>query len=245
MLAWHKENARGKVAGFLWSAAIIVGGGSILAAVEGDPPLAWIQYWQLWVVVVVGSTLMSRPLTYISMSAGADWFQCQIVRFGVTVRKKHLDLYQLQKIKGTTGPAALYLELADASDFIDLARVYWQSDRRIWDLVYNGILHSVAAGAEVDRNARGFLELAQVPELRYPEGPRKIDVRNLSDVHVWELMEDPVVQTMCQGILTDGSAAEFRKLFPEFHEDMLANPANPEWFGTERTDSDEPNMRRD
>lgn len=234
VLTWHKENRRGKTAIFVGSIAFLVLALILVRAVAGTGnPLAWISLWQPWIAILGSAVLMTRPFTYVKTSAGAAWFQCQIVRFGVTIRRKHLNLYQLRKISATTGPAALYLELADEDDSIDLARTYWQFDRRIWDLVYNGILHSVAAGAEVDRNARGFLELDRVPELQHSESYRQIDVTHLSDDHVRELMKDPVVRTMCDSIHFEGNAAEFRELFPEFDEGMLAKPANPEWFATD------------
>lgn len=240
VLAWHKENKRGKITMFLGSATFFIVAGTILAAIEGDPPLEWVQFWQLWAVILVGSLLITRPLSYFRFSAGADWFQAEIIRFGVTIRKRTLDLYELRNIKVTTGPAAVYLELEDDTNFVDFARVYWQSDRRIWDLVYNGILHSVAAGAEVDRNARGLLELDHVPELRYPHGPRQIDVTALTDLQVWELMEDPTVRRLCEAIDFHGSTARFREKFPEFSEDMLTNPANPKWFSTDTNSPDTP-----
>src|SRR5699024_8759270 len=129
-------------------------------------------------------------------------------------------------------PQALYLELADDSSFIELARVEWQPDRRIWDPVYNGILHSVADGATTNHNARGFLQLDSdtTTTLDRPAGNREIDLTRLDDVDVWQLMEDPGLRTLCRHNEYYGSARKFRQRFPTVTENMLANPANPEWF---------------
>ncbi|MQA07407.1 MAG: hypothetical protein GEU98_02430 [Pseudonocardiaceae bacterium] len=245
VLAWHKESKRGKISLFVTSVVFFVVAFTIIRALNGDQqPFEWVSYWQLWVVLIVGALLITRPMSFVVLSAGADWFQLHHVRFGVTTRRKYVNLYELRNITVTVGGAgALFLELADDSNDIYLARHEWQSDRRMWDLVYNGILHSVAAGAKVDGNARGMLELDHVRELRYPEGGRQIDVTQLSDVHVWQLMEDPMIRRLCKSIEFDGSAAEFRKLFPELREEMLENPANPAWFaaaeGSDSTSSEQ------
>lgn len=230
VLAWYKDSKRGKAALFLTCIAMFSVAMTFVSIVDGDPPLSWASLWGVWLGICVFSLLITRPLTYTVLSAGADWCQLQFVRFGVTYRRQFVKFYELRDITTVAGPTALYIKLSDDNDFIDLPRVEWQPDRRIWDLVYNGILHSVAAGAKVDANAHAFLELDQVQELRQPQGARLIDVTRLSDVHVWELMEDPSARVLCDSLGLHGSAAEFRKHVRELGEEFLTNPANPDWF---------------
>jgi hypothetical protein len=47
-----------------------------------------------------------------------------------------------------------------------------QRDRRIWDLVYNGVLHSVAGGAQATQQAIGVLKLNDTPALRLRDAAR-------------------------------------------------------------------------
>ncbi|OLT40689.1 hypothetical protein BJF85_06100 [Saccharomonospora sp. CUA-673] len=239
VLAWHKSNKRGKVAVFAASMAILIVGMTFIQMIDGDGnPFSWMLVWQPWVVYVVGALLITRPATYRVLSAGADWAQLHTITFGVTRRRQVIDLYELHTVSGdvVAGGAGLSLTLESGSGenagHIRLVQHEWQGDRRLWDLVYNGILHSVAAGASVNPNARGMLELALVPELRYPDGPRKIYVSQLSDVHVWEILEDPNISHLCDVIDFKGSAAEFRKLFPELGEEMFTGRVNPAWFTT-------------
>ena len=232
VLAWHKSNKRGKAVLFVGSLALIVLGGSLLRAGEGRPFFDGVVHWQPWLAAVVFALVITRPATYLVLSAGADWVQLHQITFGITRRHRVVDLYSLEKIEAdvVAGGAGLALTLQSARGTIRLVTHDWQADRRVWDLVYNGILHSVAAGAEVNANARGMLELSRVPELRYPDGPRRIHVSELSDVHVWEILEDPNIRHLCDVIDFHGSAAEFRKLFPELSEDMFTGRVNPAWF---------------
>ncbi|GAA3564826.1 hypothetical protein GCM10022222_55720 [Amycolatopsis ultiminotia] len=51
-----------------------------------------------------------------------------------------------------------------------------QRDRRIWDLVYNGILHSVASGAQVGNQAIGILQLDKTPALKIRDAGKRHDL---------------------------------------------------------------------
>lgn len=233
VLAWHKSNKRGKAALFAASMAILIVGTTFMRLAGGhSDPFDWMLFWQPWLLYIAGALVITRPATYLVLSAGADWVQLHQITFGITRRHRVVDLYSLEKIEAdvVAGGAGLALTLQSARGTIRLVTHDWQADRRVWDLVYNGILHSVAAGAEVNANARGMLELSRVPELRYPDGPRRIHVSELSDVHVWEILEDPNIRHLCDVIDFHGSAAEFRKLFPELSEDMFTGRVNPAWF---------------
>jgi hypothetical protein len=102
VLAWHRESRHGKIATVVASAAILIAGAAVISLLN-DMGLGAFGYWQSWAIIVVGTVLMSSPFSYITYSAGADWLQVQITRFGVT-KRVWLGLYDLTKGAPTVGP---------------------------------------------------------------------------------------------------------------------------------------------
>ena len=99
----------------------------------------------------VASFLSARNST---CAAGAEWF----FHGGRWVRQ-----YELTSVKVKMRFSLRYLRMTDrggrtVTTFLgDL-----QTNQELWDLVYNGIRHSVAAGAETNWVARRALELRGV-----------------------------------------------------------------------------------
>ncbi len=250
VLTWHKASKRSKLVLFLGSLALLAAAGSVISLLRGNGLLGWAQYWPLWAIIVVASWLITAPFTFTVLSAGADWLQLDKFRFGIHTKSGFVKLYELREVHVMTGGVTFYLELADDTWSIDRALHEWQHDRRLWDLVYNGILHSVAAGAEVDRNARALLELDHVAELRHPEGVREIDVTKLSDDQVRQLMKDKKMRSVLDAIEFDGGPNEFRKLHPTLPTELIEAPVDPAWLPGHQsaneentTDADDPWMR--
>lgn len=100
------------------------------------------------------------------------------MRWGVH-KRMWVDLYELKRVHAHYGGTTFHLELSDKD--IGFARSFQelQQDQRIWDLVYNGILHSVANGATVSKQAIGILQLDKTPALRIREQ------RGLGDEPQW------------------------------------------------------------
>lgn len=96
--------------------------------------------------------------------------EVDIVKFGVARRSNSINLYEIKEISCNFAVTEWYLHLADRRSGLDLTMMEYQHDRRMWDLVYSGILHSVAAGAKLDEVTIKKLELDQVPELYNPKG---------------------------------------------------------------------------
>lgn len=165
VLVWHRENRAGKVATFLSGIAIYAVIMSIISWLQGETFGEMLKYWQLWIIVIVFSLLATGPFSYMGYSAGADWLQVDRVRWGKH-KRMWVDLYELTRIHATYGGTTFHLELYDKD--IGFARSFQelQQDHRIWDLVYNGILHSVANGATISKQAIGILRLEQTPALR-------------------------------------------------------------------------------
>lgn len=131
--------------------AIIVIGG--LIATGGQ---VLFQGWP-WAVPVVGGLLIAWNVRGTNLSAGADWLQS---------RRHWVRLYELTSIKCTTKPGGFSVLLEDAhggSAGGDLREL--QSNPALWDLVHNGVLHSVAS-RPVKANLAARRHLPLPPELR-------------------------------------------------------------------------------
>ncbi|SNR27486.1 hypothetical protein SAMN06265360_10176 [Haloechinothrix alba] len=165
VLVWHRESPRGKVTGAVVAFAILVVAMSVGTLLRWGDAFEWMTAWPVWLIVAAGTYLMSQPFTFRVYSAGADWFQLDVIRWGITTRDRVVRLYELTRVEVTYATSAMHLALSDEDDGVDLPIRDFQCDRRMWDLVYNGILHSAAGGARVNRNAWRELELDQVDGL--------------------------------------------------------------------------------
>nr|WP_242687650.1 hypothetical protein [Actinopolyspora sp. BKK2] len=109
--------------------------------------------WWLWLFVVLSPVPFLFVGGAIRISAGADW-----LRYG---KNGFVSTYELTAVKITTGGASRHLVLEDKhGNSMDVQLTNLQMNRELWDLVYNGILHSVRGnGAETNKLARTFLDL--------------------------------------------------------------------------------------
>lgn len=170
VLAWHRESPRGKVVLVLSGVGLML---VIVAAISvfSGSGLSAFTYWQMWVFVVVGTVLMSSPFSSMTYAAGADWLLVERTRWGIK-KRMWVDLYELTKIDASYGGTTFHLWLYDKDLGFGRSLEELQRDRKIWDLVYNGILHSVANGAQVSVQAIGILKLNETPALRLRESAR-------------------------------------------------------------------------
>lgn len=158
MLEWFQPTGRNSfMAGVLLS-VIIVAFGTLR-----DWGFGWMGVWWLWLFVV------PHPIYFFfigkrdRMAAGADWFS----HIGDWVKT-----YELESVRVTKAWGSDDLELQDAAgrkvsvSFTDIQR-----NLRLWDLVYNGVLHSVCSGrATTNQLARERLVLPWVPGNGEPSG---------------------------------------------------------------------------
>ncbi|WP_344447696.1 hypothetical protein, partial [Kitasatospora nipponensis] len=93
-------------------------------------------------------------------SAGADWL--------AVPDKDYVKTYELTKATVHVDGVAHVIQMVDSSGRSARPRVDdLQANHRLWDLVYNGILHSVhVGGAETNKRARDYLLLDHPPTLR-------------------------------------------------------------------------------
>ena len=171
-LAWWQRGAKEGVRRLVFSLVVAM---VIMAAASlfGDFQLHAFEFWQAWAIIVVGAYLMADPLERQTISAGADWVQWKRRPKWYQRRRDRgtfLKVYRLTKIEGYGAGAVLYLRIVDEDGRgIDRTRTDLHSDRRIWDLMYNGIQHSIANGCEINSLATQMLHLENSPALRLRE----------------------------------------------------------------------------
>lgn len=116
--------------------------------------IAWVTDGQLWLgaVVLTFLALLVTRLSYRSTAAGADW-----CRFG----KYWVKTYELTEVVMRQSYTGWYIILTDVnSRKLERFIPGIQGNPELWDLVYNGILHSVVkGGAKIDQRSREKLGL--------------------------------------------------------------------------------------
>ncbi|MFC7343257.1 hypothetical protein [Saccharopolyspora griseoalba] len=134
VLEWYKSSHRNAViTGFVAFVIMLVG----LTLIRGGET-AWMQFWFIWAVLVLASFGVYASSRATECAAGAEWLK---------VGKTWVLLYELTSIKARVRSNAIHLDLKDgAGREVKVSTSTLQEDRDIWDLVYNGILHSVIAG---------------------------------------------------------------------------------------------------
>lgn len=145
-LEWHRDPG-----GSFWVTALLVAGGLVVVFSVVTWGFEWVTTWWLWLFFLTGPLLGIRVARSCWYSAGADWYQ-QGDNFvstyylgSVHLRAGLIDNLELKDRNGNEVNAQL--------DDI-------QRNQALWDLVYNGILHSVRnGGAETNDRARLLLEL--------------------------------------------------------------------------------------
>lgn len=128
--------------------------------INGESGLSWVDTWWLWLIVApwpfVFLILGNSPV-----SAGADW---------LAGRNLFVKTYELIKVKVgvTSGGAAHELQVVDKYGQTARYRLgELQQNDALWDLVYNGLIHSVHVnGAETNQRARDYLLLDYPPTVK-------------------------------------------------------------------------------
>ncbi|MBK1784430.1 hypothetical protein [Prauserella cavernicola] len=164
-LAWWRDSPKAGLARAAFAFALMVVGVAVIG-LSGDGDLSIFGIWPIWIVIVVFAYLASNPFNIDTISAGADWVQSRRSRFK---RTNYVKVYELTKIRISYGGGDLHLAIYDNERGMDRTYSEWHRDRRIWDLVYNGIVHSVANGADIRPRDIGALQLRNNPALHLRE----------------------------------------------------------------------------
>lgn len=139
----------------MWGAAVFALAVFLVFSTWKWGGFGWAKVWWLWPIVLGCASLFLIGRANSRLTAGADW----LIVHGVCV-----NTYRLREIRVTGGVGTYHLELTDTSGRkIDIQVPYLQRNRELWDLVYNGILHSIVHhGADVNRRAMARLQLQAV-----------------------------------------------------------------------------------
>ncbi|WP_246134805.1 hypothetical protein [Prauserella rugosa] len=120
---------------------------------------SWLGNIWLWLVLAAPPFIFLLVGRTGKVSAGADWL--------ATSDRDYVKLYELVKVTVHVDGVAHVVQLMDSSGRSIRPRIgTLELNHRLWDLVYNGILHSVHVnGAETNKRAREYLQLDHPPHL--------------------------------------------------------------------------------
>lgn len=139
----HKQAITGLTAFFVQ----IIG----LTVLQGFDP-SWIAYWPPWAVIIAVSLLMTWMVSTSACSVGADWLKVS--------RRRWVRLYDLAYVKTAFHNTDLHVEFKDRDGrYLDAKLEDLQQDRGMWDLIYNGILHSIIAGGADAHHVHSTLKI--------------------------------------------------------------------------------------
>ncbi len=134
VLEWYKSSRRAALIASLIGFVIVV---VLLTLVQGGD-IAWMSIWYVWLIVLLSAVGVYTSSRSVECSAGAEWLQ---------QGKTWVRLYELTEVKARARSNAIHLDLTDSDGrWVKINSSDIQEDRDMWDLVYNGILHSVIAG---------------------------------------------------------------------------------------------------
>ena len=140
MLEWRQESHQSAlVAGV----ALAVIGAIVPTANSGG--VAWVTSWHWWVFIALCALVGYGVFSGTWIAAGATWLQNG---------KRWVNIYELTEIRIKASGTNHMLRLTDSAGRTigSLKLMAVQRNPKLWDLVYNGILHSVATGKATPPN---------------------------------------------------------------------------------------------
>ncbi|NHD16005.1 hypothetical protein G9447_00905 [Actinopolyspora sp. BKK1] len=156
MLEWYRHSQCSAITGGVIAFVIIALG---ITVAQGFS-LAWMQFWPVWLAVVAGAFVVYGSFRSVEAAVGAEWLK---------VGRAWVRLYELTEIKARHRSNAIHLDLTDSSGRKVMVKSDdIQEDRDMWDLIYNGILHSVITGGAKTNNL--VHSAFQVPRPQSREG---------------------------------------------------------------------------
>lgn len=153
VLEWYRHSQRYAI-GMGVAAFFVIG---ILIGLRQGLDFAWLAVWWMWVFLFVAALGMYGIFRLVDPAAGADWLK---------IGRTWVLLYELTDIKVRHRGASMHLDLKDSGGRSVQVRVdELQEDRDLWDLVYNGLAHSVIVnGATTNYAAHSLLQVPEPPE---------------------------------------------------------------------------------
>ena len=134
LLAWFKSSRREALLITVTGIPLFPLGVTIIQGFS----IEWMKYWLPWVVMIPFLLAIYSVQRTVECSVGAEWLK---------VGKTWVRLYELTKITAKHRSSAIHIDFQDrAGREVMVQASDLQNDRDMWDLVYNGILHSVIVG---------------------------------------------------------------------------------------------------
>jgi hypothetical protein len=150
LLEWHAPAQSLKI-GSAIATVVILGVFLVVYATIRTGGLEWATVWWLWAIVIGFGLLMFYVIGRDGRAcAGADWFA------GSRGLVRTYELVQV-KIRRSISWDVLLEDRHGGKAVTPLQTL--QANRDLWDLVYNGIRHSVANGAKTNQRARDWFRL--------------------------------------------------------------------------------------
>ncbi|MGW5289537.1 hypothetical protein [Rhodococcus pyridinivorans] len=169
ILEWLQPTFRDRYTEALfWAGVVIV---DITLLEHGD--LGWTHRWGAWAFILGVGWWIFHSIGTRWVAAGATWLQS---------RKTWVDTYHLTYVRfsGSGRTSALSLKDFHGNEIRSASIDEIQNNPDLWDLVYNGILHSVDSGeCDVDQKTRRILRIP------YELGPRTFGNRHTKGRHHW------------------------------------------------------------
>lgn len=157
-LEWDYGSIKRQIAAFGITLGVLVVFLSLYGFLQGRGAFDWASSTGMWIGILAFSVLYSFSVYIFSVAAGADW---------LAQRKNFIKTYELTSIKMGNTPGDYDLELYDKEGrHVTIKESTLAGNPDLWDLVYNGIRHSVANGAHIDPDAAHKLRLQQEVALR-------------------------------------------------------------------------------
>ncbi|WP_438388963.1 hypothetical protein [Actinopolyspora saharensis] len=156
MLEWYRHSQRSAITGGVIAFVISV---VALTLMQGFD-IRWMQFWYIWLMLVLIALGIYGIFRSVEAAVGAEWLK---------VGRAWVRLYELTEIKARHRSNAIHLDLTDSSGRKVMVKSDdIQEDRDMWDLIYNGILHSVITGGAKTNNL--VHSAFQVPRPQSREG---------------------------------------------------------------------------
>lgn len=153
VLEWYRHSQRYAI-GMGVAAFVVIG---ILIGFRQGLDYSWLSIPWMWLFLAVAGLGMYGIFRQVDPAAGADWLK---------VGRMWVLLYELTDIKVRHRGMSMHLDLKDSGNRSLQVRVdELQEDRDLWDLVYNGLLHStVVNGAKTNHAVHSQLKVPEPSE---------------------------------------------------------------------------------
>ncbi len=134
-LEWHIESNRKYLQAALWVVLLEL---VVFTVAEG---LTWVGLWWVWVLIAVTPAIPYFGLRGTFYAAGTDWFRSKggwVHTYALTTIRLEVSTKAVLTLQDTAGRGIT----------VDITGI--QINRRLWDLVYNGMRHSIVIGTATD-----------------------------------------------------------------------------------------------